>query len=299
MALYEPKQNHSIPALLETSELSSPTDSGLEWQDLRIERRLVTAGAKEQLPLAKHFLILWEKSPGVGEIETRSGIFAPYKKLPGTITSLLPGIRPAIRNKTGYQVVVSSIPTRFLHDLELEMDKRPTGSFQPLYGNDDAVLRGSMLDLIGEAAIDGDRSSLRKETLFTELATRLLIISRSVLIGTVKATQSLPKHLLRRVLERMHDELDTDLSLSVLAAESGYSRAHFMRMFKATIGETPHRYLLELRLRKAQEMIAERSKRIIDIAMECGFSSHAHFTVAFNQRFGLAPNLYRDSLFHN
>ena len=84
----------------------------------------------------------------------------------------------------------------------------------------------------------------------------------------------------------MHDELDKDLSLSTLAAESGYSRAHFMRMFKATIGETPHRYLLELRLRKAQAMIAERSKRVIDIAMECGFSSHAHFTVAFSQRFG-------------
>ena len=109
------------------------------------------------------------------------------------ITTLLPGIRPAIRNKTEYQVVVSSIPTRFLHDLELEMDKRPTGSFQPLYGNDDAVLRGSMIALIAEAAIDGDRSSLRKETLFTELATRLLFVSRSVLIGTVEATQIFAK----------------------------------------------------------------------------------------------------------
>lgn len=295
----EIKQNQNILALLENSELVNQTNSSLGWQNLKIERRVVKAGAKEQLPLSDHFLILWEKAPAVGEIEVHSGSFVPYKKLPGAITSLLPGIRPAIRNKADHQVVVSSIPTRFLHDLELEMDKRPTGSFRPLYGNEDAVIRESMLDLIGEAAVDGDRSSLRTESLFTELATRLLLVSRSVLKGTVKATQCFPKHLLRRVLERMHDEFDTDLSLSMLAAESGYSRAHFMRVFKAAFGETPHKYLLELRLRKAQEMIAERSKRIIDIAVECGFSSHAHFTVAFNQRFGIAPNLYRKSLLHS
>jgi AraC family transcriptional regulator len=57
--------------------------------------------------------------------------------------------------------------------------------------------------------------------------------------------------------------------------------------------------LLELRLRRAQEMIAVRTKQIIDIALECGFRSHAHFSVAFNQRLGIAPNLYRKSLFQN
>jgi AraC family transcriptional regulator len=291
--------NDGIPGLLENSELVSPTGASLGWQDLKIERRLVKAGAKERLFLAKHFLILWEKAPASGEIEERSGLFLPYKKLPGMITSLSPGIRPAAHNQSDHQVLVCSIPARFLHDLELEMDKRPTGSFRPLYGNDDAVLRQLMLSLIGGAATDGDRSALRMESMFTGLANRLLFVSRSVLQPAAKATQRLPKHLLRRVLERMHEELDSDLSLSTLAAESGYSRAQFMRLFKAASGQTPHKYLLELRLRRAQEMIAVRSKQIIDIALECGFRSHAHFSVAFSQRFGIAPNLYRKSLFQN
>jgi AraC family transcriptional regulator len=293
------EQNDGIPGLLENSELVSPTDSSLAWHNLKIERRVVKAGAKEPLFLAQHFLILWEKAPALGEIEERPGLFMPYKKLPGMITSLLPGIRPAIRNQSDYQVLACSIPARFLHDLELEMDKRPTGSFRPLYGNEDAVLRQLMLSLIRGAAIDGDRSSLRMESIFTELADRLLFVSRSVPQPTTKPTQRLPKHLLRRVLERMHDELDSDLSLSTLAAESGYSRAQSMRLFKAASGQTPHKYLLELRLRRAQEMITVRSKQIIDIALECGFRSHAHFSVAFNQRFGIAPSLYRKSLFQN
>jgi AraC family transcriptional regulator len=293
------EHNDGIPGLLQNSELISPTDSSLGWQNLKIERRLVKAGAKERLFLAEHFLILWERVPALGEIEERPGLFMSYKKPPGMITSLLPGIRPAVRNRSDHQVLVCSIPARFLHELELEMDKRPAGSFRPLYGNEDAALRRLMLSLIGGAAIDGDRSSLRMESMFTELANRLLFVSRSVLQPTAKATHRLPKHLLRRVLERMHDELDSDLSLSTLAAESGYSRAQFMRLFKAASGQTPHKYLLELRLRRAQEMIAVRSNQLIEIALECGFRSHAHFSVAFNQRFGIAPNLYRKSLFQS
>jgi AraC family transcriptional regulator len=284
-------QNQRISALFEKSELVDPRGLSLGWHDLAIGRRVITPGVKERVSIAEHFLILWEGAPAVGEIEQRAGSFTPYKKLAGMITSLPPGIRPAARNRSDHQVVVSSIPTRFLHDLELEMDRRPTGSFRPLYGDHDEVLRRLMLSLLE----DGDRSSLRTESIFTEIANRLLFVSHADAQET-KVTQGLPKHLLRRVLERMHEELDSDLSLSALAAESGYSRAHFMRMFKAALGQPPHKYLLELRLRRAQEMIALRSKQIIDIALDCGFRSAAHFSVAFSQRFGIAPNLYRKSL---
>jgi AraC family transcriptional regulator len=285
-------QSQRISAVFENSELVDPLSSSLEWQNLAIERRVIKPGAMERLSIAEHFLILWQGAPAVGEIEQRPGSFIAYKKLPGVVTSLPPGIRPAVRNRSDHQVVVSSIPTRFLHDLELEMDRRPTGSFRPLYGDDDAVLRQLMLSLVE----DGDRSSLRTESIFTELADRLLFLSHADAHEATNVTQRLPKHLLRRVLERMHEELDSDLSLSALASESGYSRAHFMRMFKTALGLPPHKYLLELRLRRAQEMIALRSKQIIDIALDCGFRNAAHFSVAFSQRFGVAPNLYRKSL---
>jgi AraC family transcriptional regulator len=98
------------------------------------------------------------------------------------------------------------------------------------------------------------------------------------------------------VLELMNAELDADLSLSALAEESGYSRAYFMRMFKAEMGVTPHSYLLELRLRKAQEMVASCFATLIDIALSCGFSSHTYFTEVFRRRFGIAPSLYRKTL---
>jgi AraC family transcriptional regulator len=95
----------------------------------------------------------------------------------------------------------------------------------------------------------------------------------------------------------MHVDLDSDLSLSTLATEAGYSRAHFMRMFKTAMGATPQSYLLELRLRRAKEMVASRSTSMIDIAIACGFRNRANFSTAFSPRFVLSPNLYRKSLF--
>jgi len=106
---------------------------------------------------------------------------------------------------------------------------------------------------------------------------------------------SLPQHLLRRVIELMHD-LDADLDLHTLAAETGYSRAHFVRMFQAATGQTPHRYLLNLRLTRAQQLLENRGTSLVDIAAMCGFSSQSHMSTAFRQLLGMTPAQYRRSL---
>src|SRR5262249_62401983 len=86
---------------------------------------------------------------------------------------------------------------------------------------------------------------------------------------------------LRRVLERIDSALSTDLDLKTLAAETSYSKNHFIRMFRASTGYTPYQYVLNRRVQRAQAMLADRSKQLIEIAMACGFSSHAHFSRMF------------------
>jgi len=168
------------------------------------------------------------------------------------------------------------------------MDRRPKGPFQPLHGTQDNVLRELMYKLIRGAANGQEYDAMRTESLFVELGTRLLFVSRLLPQEEPPTDSHFPRHLLRRVLDRMHEELDSGLSLSALAAESGYSRAHFMRIFKATMGVTPHIHLLELRLQRAQKMLTSASMSLIDIALACGFRSHAHFTTTFTRRFGVA-----------
>src|SRR5713226_7969958 len=101
--------------------------------------------------------------------------------------------------------------------------------------------------------------------------------------------------LLQGVLERMKADLAADLDLNTLAAESGYSRSHFLRTFRAAMGCSPHQWLTRQRVEQAKTMLRENSISLIDIALECGFSSHAHFSNTFRQIIGITPSEYRRS----
>lgn len=103
---------------------------------------------------------------------------------------------------------------------------------------------------------------------------------------------ALPPHLLRKVLDRMRD-FTADLNLEALAAETGYSRRHFLRMFQKATGSTPHQYLLQSRLKHAQNLMRRGNNSLIDIAAACGFSSHAHMSKVFRKLLGVSPSEYR------
>jgi AraC family transcriptional regulator len=89
---------------------------------------------------------------------------------------------------------------------------------------------------------------LYTEHLAHALAFRLLVFAKaSRFQPTASATAALPRYAMRRVEERMRD-LESNLSLDALAKESGNSPVHFLRMFQAATGYTPHRYVIRLRV---------------------------------------------------
>lgn len=282
-----------IALLLRDSTLSQPSSAQLGWDGLAIERRTVQPGEKPEVTLGHHFLILWDQHVAEGERRYRRGQFIPYRYYPNTITTCLPEVSPAQRNRSKHEVIVCSMDPAFLHGVEEEMDKHPEGTIHRLNGQHDAALRELLLLLLGEAEVGGMHGKLYLDSLSTALATRLIYASRSAQRPQISRVSSLPRRTFLRVVERMRVDAGTNLTLGTLAAESGYSRAHFLRMFRATTGQTPHRYLLEMRLNKAHDMIADGSVPLSDVADACGFSSQAHLSTAFRAKFGLAPGQYR------
>ena len=91
----------------------------------------------------------------------------------------------------------------------------------------------------------------------------------------------------------MKADLASDLDLTTLAAESGYSRSHFLRTFRAVMGCSPHQWLTSLRVEQAKTILRENAISLIDIALDCGFSSHAHFSNTFRHIVGVTPSEYR------
>jgi AraC family transcriptional regulator len=97
----------------------------------------------------------------------------------------------------------------------------------------------------------------------------------------------------RRILDYIESHLDQALSLEQLAAQAGLSTYHFARMFRQSVGEAPHRYVLRRRIEKAREMLRNHDLSLAEIALACGFSSQAHLTTRFNAQTGITPARYR------
>jgi AraC-like DNA-binding protein len=98
---------------------------------------------------------------------------------------------------------------------------------------------------------------------------------------------------LRRCRERANGSLATSISLDELAKECRLSTGYFGAAFKTSTGETPHRWLLKLRIKEAKKLLATTDLPISEIAPACGFSDQSHLTKAFSTIAGLTPGAWR------
>jgi AraC family transcriptional regulator len=83
------------------------------------------------------------------------------------------------------------------------------------------------------------------------------------------------------------------LSLDSLARHARMSPYHFLRVFSAVSGLTPHQYVRRARLRRAAVRLLGEPARIIDIALDSGFGDVSNFNHAFRAEFGVSPRQYR------
>ncbi len=98
----------------------------------------------------------------------------------------------------------------------------------------------------------------------------------------------------RKMREYLHDNLSTGTSLEELGQITGLSPFQVLRQFKANYGMTPHRYLTNIRLFKAQGLLME-GVPLADAAFASGFSDQAHLTRWYKRIYGITPGKYADA----
>ena len=154
----------------------------------------------------------------------------------------------------------------------------------------DAPLR-QILRLMHEKA-----QSYGPENVAQALVSRLSILLRSFSDKRSKTISKLPTRIIRRVIDRIQADPVARLDLESLAAETGYSKSHFLRAFRASTGTTPHKYVIHLRLERACQLMNNQALTLLEIALESGFASDAHLSRAFRHRFGVCPSEFRRKL---
>ncbi|MBD0335456.1 MAG: helix-turn-helix domain-containing protein [Cyanobacteria bacterium Co-bin13] len=98
---------------------------------------------------------------------------------------------------------------------------------------------------------------------------------------------------LLQVTNYIDEALDQNIKLADLAQLAGMSQSHFSRLFKQSMGLSPHQYLLHQRVERAKQLLKHTNQSLIEIALACGFDSHSHFSRQFRQLTGVTPKGYR------
>jgi AraC family transcriptional regulator len=191
------------------------------------------------------------------------------------------------------EFVMVSLETDFVDQIVVELGCSSSElRFQA--GFRDQHLRWLMTFLKQELELGAPSGLLYAESLAHTIVVRLLMLGEQT-----KARQTgssggrLPQRMFERLTDRIEDDLHSDLSLQSLANETGYSRGHFLTMFRAAAGITPHQYLISRRIERAKLLLGKKEHSLTDIALACGFSSQAHMAQVFKAKTGMTLGDFR------
>jgi AraC family transcriptional regulator len=106
----------------------------------------------------------------------------------------------------------------------------------------------------------------------------------------------LPIWRLRKVEDYVREQLAEEISIEALAELVELSPFHFSRVFKQATGMSPLQFVTRERITRAQQLIRETSRSLIEIGLEVGYTSPSHFAKRFRRVTGVTPTEFRSTL---
>jgi AraC family transcriptional regulator len=136
--------------------------------------------------------------------------------------------------------------------------------------------------------------SLRVATLARLFAAHLVEKYTSTAGQTPVYRGGLPIHQLRKVEDYVAAHLAEEISIEALAELVELSSSHFAHVFKESTGMTPLQFITRQRVTRAQQLIRETSRSLIEVALEVGYTSPSHFAQVFRRVVGVTPTEFRN-----
>jgi AraC family transcriptional regulator len=274
------------------------SSSRLGWNGFTAERHEVYPGVKAETSLEQHFVGVWTE-PWHGEHRNLRGESVPISKRSGSVSLVPMGQVSPCCLSSPTEIMVIALEPEFIDSVEDELERRLTAPFLGKVAVDDPELSQLVSLLRKESDAGGLHGRIYAESLAHAIAVRFVHLARGERLRESLYRHASSPQSIRRVLDRLHDEFDVDLSLGALVGETGYSRRHFFRIFEDATGRTPHQYLLELKIKRAKELIQKTSMPLIDIAAKSGFSSQSHMSQIFRKYCGSTPGQIRRECTHS
>lgn len=156
----------------------------------------------------------------------------------------------------------------------------------------DPALSGLLRLMVREVAEGCPNGPLVAESLSMGLAMRLRDGHRAH-ERPLRERGRLSSAQLRRIDELIDDRLGEPLPLAQLAEAAGCSAPHLSRLFRRSVGCSPHQYLLDKRVARARLLLQTTPLALAAVALTAGFSSQSHMNAVFARRLGTTPGAVR------
>jgi AraC family transcriptional regulator len=283
----------AINAFVRGSCVRLCSSNKLGWDRVCLEHHRLFPVERNDTVSTHHLVVLFTSHVARGETSLEHARFVPYSFSPGEMKLYSAGPIGACRPFTDHTAISCALDPKLVAEVGDDLGAPSTVEFRTIANLRDDSLQGIVELLAAEANSQGASGKLYADHLAYALALRFRQLSGGVRCPKPSQSGKMPTRILQRVLDRMRANLATNLDLNTIAAESGYSRTHFLRTFRASTGYSPHQWLTHLRIEEAKTLLQKASNSLIDIALDCGFSSHGHFSNPFRRIVGVTPHEYR------
>jgi AraC-like DNA-binding protein len=167
----------------------------------------------------------------------------------------------------------------------------PLAVSQPLFNVAVPGIRGLADQLVQEMQAPGMLNADAADSL-----ARLLLVQVARHLRRAPApSQTLPPALLARLRDYVMAHLGERVLVADLAREAGLSQDRFAAAYKEQTGQSPHQFVLALRLEHATDLLSHSRLSVADVAHSCGFASQQHLTNVMHRQLGITPRRFRES----
>jgi AraC-like DNA-binding protein len=165
------------------------------------------------------------------------------------------------------------------------------------YYNEDNILSTTVISLAEEMQSGFPNGRLYAEGLSISVVGWLARHYGKTRPRSVSSKRGLSPQQVVRVRELIESHIGSELTIERMAAELNISPHHFGRLFRMSFSKSPHQYVMSERINRAKNLLHNQSSRqIVDIALQLGFSSQAHFSFAFKKFCGKTPTSWRNEM---
>jgi AraC family transcriptional regulator len=246
-------------------------------------------------PLADHLLILYRRPPDEMSVRCEDLVLnAPPP--PGSVAIIPAGSATRGLWRGTSEAVHVLLDLRLIARVAADAcDIDPDRVELPrVYDLDHPQLRDTILAADAELTSGAGGGRLVGESLANLLAVHLIRHAASLGEAPPRPRGGLPRRKLRAALEYIEDHLDSELTLDDLAAVAHLSPYHFARLFKASTGLPPHRYVIARRVERAKQLIrGGDGLSLAQVAARSGFWDQGHFSRHFKRLVGVTPKRFR------